>query len=107
MGAGVARQCSGNRCLAGWKSGSPIVAAEAQQVEPTRTKTWSRCRSEVFCALHAQADEEARPGRWEESGRDEVEDRVPGATRRNGRDGVRAMTRPERKAPPAPGDRGL
>jgi hypothetical protein len=26
----------------GGHSGSPLVAAEAQQVEPTRTKTWSR-----------------------------------------------------------------
>jgi len=32
----------------GGQSRSPIVAAEAQQVEPTRTKTWSRARSEVF-----------------------------------------------------------
>jgi hypothetical protein len=30
------------------QSRSPIVAAEAQQAEPTRTKTWSRARSEVF-----------------------------------------------------------
>ena len=30
------------------QSTSPIVAAQAQQVEPTRTKTWSRARSEVF-----------------------------------------------------------
>jgi len=28
--------------------GSPIVAAEAEQVERTRSKTWSRARSEVF-----------------------------------------------------------
>jgi hypothetical protein len=32
----------------GGQSRSLIVAAEAQQVEPTRTKTWSRARSEVF-----------------------------------------------------------
>jgi hypothetical protein len=36
------------RVWPGGRSGSPIVAAEAQQVEPTRTKTWSRARSEVF-----------------------------------------------------------
>jgi hypothetical protein len=30
------------------QSRSPIVAAKAQQVEPTRTKTWSQARSEVF-----------------------------------------------------------
>ncbi len=34
----------------GGQSRSPIVAAEAQQVEPTRTKSCSRARSEV-CAL--------------------------------------------------------
>ena len=48
MGSGVARQCSGNRCLARWTVGSPIVAAEAEQVERTRSKTWSRARSEVL-----------------------------------------------------------
>ena len=32
----------------GGQSGSPIVAAEAEQVERTRRKTWSRVRSEVF-----------------------------------------------------------
>jgi hypothetical protein len=48
MGAGVAPQCSRNRCLAGWTVPIPIVAAEAQQVDPTRTKTRSRARSEVF-----------------------------------------------------------
>jgi hypothetical protein len=32
----------------GGQSGSPIVAAEAEQVERTRRKTWSRFRSEVF-----------------------------------------------------------
>ncbi len=32
----------------GGQSGSPIVAAEAEQVERTRRKTWSRARSEVF-----------------------------------------------------------
>jgi len=48
MGFGVARQCSGNRCLARWTVGSPIVAAEAEQVERTRSKTWSRARSEVL-----------------------------------------------------------
>jgi hypothetical protein len=49
MGAGVARQCSRNRC--GW-SRSLIVAAEAEKVERTRRNTWSRApiRSEV-CAL--------------------------------------------------------
>ncbi|SRR6266545_1699931 len=32
----------------GTRSGSPIVAAEAEQVERTRRKTWSPARSEVF-----------------------------------------------------------
>jgi hypothetical protein len=35
----------------GGQSRSPIVAAEARQVEPTRTKTWSRARSEVLCPI--------------------------------------------------------
>jgi hypothetical protein len=33
MGSGVARQCSGNGCLARWTVRSPIAPAEAQQVE--------------------------------------------------------------------------
>jgi hypothetical protein len=48
MGFSVAGQCSGNRCLAWWTVWIPIVAAEAEQVERTRRKTWSRARSEVF-----------------------------------------------------------
>jgi hypothetical protein len=32
-------------------SDPPIVAAEAEQVERTRRETWSRARSERFCAL--------------------------------------------------------
>jgi hypothetical protein len=47
-GSGVARQCSGNRCLARWTVWIPIVAAVAEQVERTRRKTWSRARSEGF-----------------------------------------------------------
>jgi hypothetical protein len=39
MGAGVAGQCSGNRCLARWTVPIPIVVAEAEQVERTRRKT--------------------------------------------------------------------
>jgi hypothetical protein len=53
MGSGVARQCSRNRCLAGWQSRSPIVAAEAQQVEPTRTKDLVTGPIRGFCALQA------------------------------------------------------
>ncbi len=37
----------------GGQSGSPIVAAEGEQVERTRGKTWSGARSEGFCALQA------------------------------------------------------
>jgi hypothetical protein len=37
----------------GGQSGSPIVAAEAQQVERTRRKTWSRLPIRGFCALQA------------------------------------------------------
>ena len=49
MACGVARQCSRNRCLAPVDSlDPPIVAAEAEQVERTLRKTWSRARSEVF-----------------------------------------------------------
>ena len=48
MGAGVTPQCSRNRCLARWTVWMPIVDAEAEQVERTRRKTWSRARSEVF-----------------------------------------------------------
>jgi hypothetical protein len=48
MGSGVAPQCSGNRCLARWTVSIPVVAAEAEQGERNRRKTWSRARSEVF-----------------------------------------------------------
>jgi hypothetical protein len=37
----------------GGKSGSPIVAPYAEQVERTRRKTWSRARSEVLVPLQA------------------------------------------------------
>jgi hypothetical protein len=38
---------------------SAVVAAEAEQVERNRRKTWSRARSE-FCALQAPAQGRAR-----------------------------------------------
>jgi hypothetical protein len=37
-----------------------IVAAEAEQVERTRRKTWSRARSEVFVPSPAETLEDAR-----------------------------------------------
>jgi hypothetical protein len=49
MGAGVAPQCSRNRCLARWTVWIPIVAAEAQQVERTRRKTCPRAESAFLC----------------------------------------------------------
>src|SRR6266545_2065957 len=33
----------------GGQSGSPMVAADAEQVERTRGKTWSRARSRFLC----------------------------------------------------------
>jgi hypothetical protein len=38
MGFGVARQCSGNRCLAPWTAWIPSWAAEAEQVERNSKK---------------------------------------------------------------------
>jgi hypothetical protein len=59
MGAGVARECSRNRCLARWTVWiPPIVAAEAEQVERTRRRTWSRARSEVFVPYRSGRPEE-------------------------------------------------
>jgi ADP-ribose pyrophosphatase YjhB (NUDIX family) len=48
MGSGVADNVHETGVSPRGQSRSPIVAAEAQQGEPTRTKTWSRVRSEVF-----------------------------------------------------------
>jgi hypothetical protein len=48
MRSGVAGQCSRNSVTPGGRSGSPIVAAEAEHVERTRRKTWSGARSEVI-----------------------------------------------------------
>src|SRR6266540_6004778 len=48
MGAGVAGQCARKRCLVPVEVWIPIVAAEAEQVERTRRKTWSWARSRFF-----------------------------------------------------------
>jgi hypothetical protein len=40
----------------GGRSGSPIVTAEAEQVERTRRKPWSRPRSDVFVPYRASED---------------------------------------------------
>jgi hypothetical protein len=51
MGSGVARQCSGNRCLARWTVGIPIVAAEAEQVERNSKKDLVTGQIRGSCAL--------------------------------------------------------
>ncbi len=48
MGVIFPPECSRNRCLARWTVWIPHLAAEAEQVERTRSKTWLRARSEVF-----------------------------------------------------------
>jgi len=49
MGSGVARQCSRNSCLTGWAIWIPkSCPPDAEQVERTRRRTWSRAQSEVF-----------------------------------------------------------
>jgi len=50
-GFGVARQCSRNRCLARWTVWIPVRTPEAEQVERTRRKTWSRAGSEFLYPL--------------------------------------------------------
>jgi len=60
MEAGVARQCSRNRCLARWTVWVPIVAAEARQVERTRRKTCSRAQSEFLCPSGRGNDDRVR-----------------------------------------------
>jgi hypothetical protein len=49
MGPGVARQCSRNRRLALWIVWISHLAAEAEQVERTRGKTWSRPDPRFLC----------------------------------------------------------
>jgi hypothetical protein len=48
MGAGV-QQCSGNRCLAGGRSGSRMVTAEAEQVDWTEGGTGHRPNPRFLC----------------------------------------------------------
>jgi hypothetical protein len=59
MGAGIAPQCSRNRCIARWTVLIPIVAAEPEQVERTRRKTWSPAWSEVFVPYRVRGDRRA------------------------------------------------
>jgi hypothetical protein len=53
----------------GGQCGSPIVATEAEQVERTRRKTWSRARSEVLVPYTrtAQKVERSRRKTWSRS----------------------------------------
>jgi hypothetical protein len=49
MGSGVARQCSGNRCLARWTVWiPPSWPPRRNRLSELEEKTWSRARSEVL-----------------------------------------------------------
>jgi len=60
MGSGVARQCSGNRCLARWTVWIPLSRrprrSRSSELEET---TWSRAGSEVFVPYSSSVS--ARP----------------------------------------------
>ena len=53
MGAGVARQCSRNRCLARWTSGSPCVAPRDRAGRANSRKDLVTGPIRGSCALQA------------------------------------------------------
>src|SRR6266511_3638848 len=65
MAAGVARHVHETGVSPGGQSGSLIVAPEAEKVERTRRKTWSRARSEALCPTVSSegATDDLDPGR--------------------------------------------
>src|SRR6266540_5641862 len=61
MGAGVAPQCSRNRCLARWTVRISHRGREGAAGRATRRKTWSRPRSEVFVPFTSEGRERRPP----------------------------------------------
>jgi hypothetical protein len=66
MGAGIAGQCSRNRCLARWTPQIPHVAAEVQQVEQLEERPGHGPDPKFLCPTGEEPGEEWFPGRRKE-----------------------------------------